>query len=129
MFTAGSELDNKKPEEIFYQDFKKFTVGDFTFGVGQINSMNSEELPALKEKLVPFMEQVDIHADAIFFMLTDILRESTEMLFFGKRAKQILEDAFFAREEDFVDEHSCILRNIVSRKKQVVPAIAGALQH
>ena len=75
------------------------------------------------------MEQVDIHADAIFFMLTDILSESTEMLFFGKRAKQIIEDAFFARAEDFVDEHSCTLRNIVSRKKQVVPAIAGALQH
>lgn len=128
MFAAGSALDNKKPEEIFYQDFKKFTVGEVTFGVGQINSMNSEEFAALKEKLVPFMEQVDIHADAIFFMLTDILKESTEMLFFGKRAKQIIEEAFFAREEDFVDEHSCTLRNIVSRKKQVVPAIAAALQ-
>mgnify|MGYP003289850812 FL=1 len=128
MFSAGSNLDNKKPEEIFYQDFKKFTVGDITFGVGQINSMNSDELHALKEKLVPFMQQVDAGADAIFFMLTDILTETTEMLFFGKRAKQMIEDAFLIRAEDIKDRHSCILKNVVSRKKQVVPAIVGTLQ-
>ena len=67
--------------------------------------------------------------DAVFFMLTDIMTESTEMLFFGKRAKQMIEEAFFVRTEDIKDEHSCILRNVVSRKKQVVPAIVGALQH
>ena len=129
MFAAGSDLDNKHPEEIFYQDFKKFTVGDTTFGVGQINSMNSDELQALKEKLLPFMEKVDAGVDAVFFMLTDILAETTEMLFFGKRAKQMIEEAFFVRTEDIIDEHSCILRHIVSRKKQVVPAIVGSLQH
>lgn len=128
MFTAGSDLDNKKPEEIFYQDFKKFTVGDVSFGVGQINSMNSEELLALKEKLIPYIKNVDAGVDAVFFMLTDIIAESTEMLFFGKRAKQMIEEAFFVKSEDIQEEHSCILRDIVSRKKQVVPAIVGSLQ-
>ncbi len=36
MFMAGSNLKNKSPEEIFYQDFKKFSAGDISFGVGQI---------------------------------------------------------------------------------------------
>lgn len=129
MFAAGSDLDSKQPEEIFYQDFKKFTVGDVSFGVGQINSMNSDELLSLKEKLLPFMENVDAGVDAVFFMLTDIMTESTEMLFYGKRAKQMIEEAFFVRTEDIKDEHSCILRHVVSRKKQVVPAIVGSLQH
>ncbi len=129
MFSAGSNLKSKKPEEIIYQDFKKFMVGDVSFGVGQINSMNSDELVSLKEKLLPFMENMDAGVDALFFMLTDIMRESTEMLFFGKKAKQMIEDAFFIRAEDIIDEHSCILRNIVSRKKQVIPAIVGSLQH
>ncbi len=129
MFSAGSDLNNKTANEVFYQDFKKFSVGDTSFGVGQINSMNSDELLALKKKLIPFMEQVEAGVDAVFFMLTDIMTESTEMLFFGKRAKQMIEDAFFVRTEDIKDEHSCILRNVVSRKKQVVPAIVGALQH
>ena len=37
MFRAGSNLKDKSPEEIFYQDFKKFIMGDVTFGVGQIH--------------------------------------------------------------------------------------------
>ena len=128
MFAAGSNLGNKTADEIFYQDFKRFTVGDLKFGVGQINSMNEDELIALKEKILPFMKQVDAGVDAIFFMLTDILNESTEMLFYGKRAKQMLEEAYLLGAENFNDEGSCTLRNVVSRKKQVIPAIVGSLQ-
>ena len=129
MFSAGSDLENKQADEIFYQDFKTFNVGEVSFGVGQINSMNSDELQLIKKKLIPFMAQVNAGVEAVFFMLTDIMTESTEMLFFGKRAKQMIEEAFFVRTEDIIDEHSCILRNVVSRKKQVVPAIVGSLQH
>ena len=117
LFAAGSNLGNKTADEIFYQDFKKFTVGDINFGVGQINSINDEELSAIKEKLLPFMEQADTGLDAIFFMLTDIMKESTELLFFGKRAKQMLEEAFSVRIEDMEEDHTCILKNVVSRKK------------
>ena len=128
MFAAGSNLGNKTADEIFYQDFKRFTVGDLKFGVGQINSMNDEELLALKHKILPFMKQVDAGVDAIFFMLTDIFNETTEMLFYGKRAKQMLEEAYLLGAEDFKEEGSCTLRNVVSRKKQVIPAIVGSLQ-
>ena len=40
MFNAGSDLKTKTPEEIFYQDFKKFNIDETEFGVGQISSMN-----------------------------------------------------------------------------------------
>ena len=46
-------LKYKTAEEICFQDFKKFNIGDVEFGVGQINSMNKEELHDIKEKLVP----------------------------------------------------------------------------
>lgn len=128
MFAAGSDLGSKTADEIFYQDFKKFHVGELTFGVGQINSMNDEELLEIKEKLLPYMKSADIGVDAIFFMLTDIMKETTELLFFGKKAKQMIEEAFLIRTEDIRDENSCILRNVVSRKKQVIPAIVGSLQ-
>ena len=56
MFRAGSNLKDKSPEEIFYQDYKKFIAeGDICFGVGQISSMDSEELKEIKERLLPFM--------------------------------------------------------------------------
>ena len=56
MFKAGSNLKDKSPEEIFYQDYKKFIAEDeINFGVGQISSMDSDELAEIKERLVPFM--------------------------------------------------------------------------
>ena len=57
MFAAGSDLSGKSPEEIFYQDFKKFTAGNTTFGVGQITSMDGDELIKLKERMTPYIEK------------------------------------------------------------------------
>lgn len=57
MFTAGSNLKDKTPEEIFYQDYKKFEFGDVTFGVGQINSMSGSELDELERRLRPYLEK------------------------------------------------------------------------
>mgnify|MGYP000576856871 FL=1 len=48
MFSAGSNLKDKSDEEIFYQDFKRFTSGKVTIGVGQITSLNGDELDRLK---------------------------------------------------------------------------------
>ena len=57
MFKAGSNLKDKSPEEIFYQDYKKFIAeGDICFGVGQISSMDADELREIKERLIPFMD-------------------------------------------------------------------------
>ncbi|WMJ85311.1 putative manganese-dependent inorganic diphosphatase [Anaerocolumna sp. MB42-C2] len=126
MFAAGSNLTSKSPEEIFYQDFKKFTAGDLIFGVGQINSMNQEELEAIKEKLVPYMQKAfkDHGVEMLFFMLTNIIDSSTELLYQGAGSKELLVNAFK------LDKGSDIiyLRGVVSRKKQLIPALMITLQ-
>lgn len=126
MFAAGSNLTSKSPEEIFYQDFKKFTAGDLTFGVGQINSMNEEELEAIKEKLVPYMQKAfrDHGVGMLFFMLTNIIDSSTELLYQGTGAKELLVNAFKLDKEK---EVMC-LKGVVSRKKQLIPALMMSLQ-
>ena len=57
MFSAGSNLKNKTEEEIFYQDFKRFTAGKISFGVGQISSLNGQELEQLKGKLTSYLKK------------------------------------------------------------------------
>ena len=57
MFGAGSNLKDKADEEIFYQDFKKFSVGKALIGVGQITSLNDIELETLKDKMLGYMEK------------------------------------------------------------------------
>ncbi len=126
MFKAGSNLSSKSPEEIFYQDFKKFSINDISFGVGQINSMSDTELDGIKQRLVPYMEQSwQSHGvGMIFFMLTDIVKESTELIFMGNNASELITAAFNCMPE----KESFILPGVVSRKKQLIPAIMAAMQ-
>ena len=126
MFAAGSNLRGKSPEEIFYQDFKKFEVNKACFGVGQINSMNPDELKEIKERLIPYMEKaLGTHGESmLFFMLTDIIHQSTELLCYGGEYKELVGEAFH-REPD---GHSITLPGVVSRKKQLIPAFMSALQ-
>lgn len=126
MFRAGSNLSSKETSEIFEQDFKTFVMNDITFGVGQVNSMNQEELVELKQRLYPYMEKQlkQSGLQMLFFMLTDIVQESTELLYVGSNAQELIRDAMGVEPRG----DSFILRGVVSRKKQLIPAIMTVLQ-
>ena len=127
MFRAGSNLKDKSPEEIFYQDYKKFIAeGDICFGVGQISSMDSEELKEIKERLLPFMvSECGRHGvTRVYFMLTDIITQSTELLFYGEGSREMAENAFKMEPEN----DAFYLEGVVSRKKQLIPALMEAAQ-
>lgn len=128
MFQAGSNFKAKSPEEIFYQDFKTFYAEDIEFGVGQLSAMSDEELQEVKKKLTPYLEQVqkERKLDMIYVMLTNILEESTELIFVGESAKEIAERAFHGHAVDRGD--NLWLKGVVSRKKQLIPALMLALQ-
>lgn len=126
MFHAGSNLSDKSAEEIFFQDFKKFTAGGQTFGVGQISSLDAVELEQLKDRLEPFMETQcgKSGMTMIFYMLTNILKESTQLLCIGQGSRQLAEEAFGLKGSG----GACVLEGVVSRKKQVIPAFMNTLQ-
>lgn len=125
MFRAGSNFKNKTTQEIFYQDFKVFHTDEIDFGVAQISAMSQEELDKLGEQLRPFMAQVlgEKKLDMVYVMLTDILAESSRLLYEGKEAGKILADAFRKREA----EDGVLLEGIVSRKKQFIPTLMNAM--
>ena len=127
MFKAGSNLKDKSPEEIFYQDYKKFIAEDeISFGVGQISSMDSDELTEIKERLIPFMvSECGRHGvSRVFFMLTNIIEESTELLYYGEGSEEMARTAFHMEPTDGVFD----LKGVVSRKKQLIPALMEAAQ-
>lgn len=131
MFAAGSNLKGKTDAEIFYQDFKKFTFGKVKFGVGQISSLNAKELEELKERMLPYIKKAreEHGVDMMFFMLTNILTESTELLCEGSGAKQMIATAFRAEEAlNGGEDHFVSLPGVVSRKKQLIPGIMLAVQ-
>ena len=125
MFKAGSDFKNKTTEEIFYSDFKIFHTDEFDFGVAQISAMSREELDKVAEKLRPFLKEVlgEKRIDMVYVMLTDILEESSKVIFEGHDAGRILADAF-EREEN---ENGILLEGIISRKKQLIPTLMNAM--
>lgn len=125
MFNAGSKLKNKSVEEIFHQDYKKFTTDNITIGIGQISSFNTEVLNSIKPKLLTYMEEIQKtdEVDVLFFMLTGIFTESTELLYAGKDAEELIKKAF---NIDNASDRSVVLDGVVSRKKQVIPMLINA---
>ena len=126
MFSAGSDMSSRTPKEIFNQDKKKFQVGDHSFIVAQINSMNAIELEEVKEKLVPYLEEKfdGLGVNMCFVMLTNIVKEDTELLCFGEKAKDVARSAFQLP----ADLETIVLKGLVSRKKQLIPSIVTVLQ-
>ncbi|MCQ2507434.1 MAG: putative manganese-dependent inorganic diphosphatase [Dorea sp.] len=124
MFTAGGDLEGLSAEELFYRDFKKFEMGEQLFGIGQVMSMSEQELTHIKPRMMEYFNKVlgETDIDIIVFLLTNILTESSELLCVGEGVDELIKEAF---KVDLVDG-AAIAEGIVSRKKQVVPALSKA---
>lgn len=126
MFEAGSSLKDKTSEEIFYQDYKVFQVEDIGIGVSQISSVNQRELDKVAEMMQAFVPEVlpSMSIQLSYIMLTNIHEQSTTLLAFGPDSITHAKEAFLVEAKDNV----CVLPGVVSRKKQVVPALVNVLQ-
>ena len=126
MFSAGSDMSSRTAKEIFNQDRKKFQVNEHSFIVSQINSMSTIELSEVKEKLIPYLNKKfdSLDVEMCYIMLTNIVKEDTELLCFGEKAKEVARSAFQLPE----DMEDIILKGLVSRKKQLIPSIVTILQ-
>lgn len=127
MFRAGSSLSGKSAEEIFFQDFKTFTVGKVSFGVGQISSLDKKGLAEISEMMDVYMKGLSRERglDMVCLMLTDIIDQKTELLFEGEQAEEILCRCF---GKEALKGGAFSLPGVVSRKKQLIPSIISGLQ-
>ena len=121
MFFAGSNISEKSAKELFTSDYKKFSMGDVTFGIGQICCMDSSELAQVKKKIFTYMKEQynSMGVDMLFFMLTDMMLPGTELLCVGEGAEELVENALGVQGS----EGAFLLPGVVSRKKQIVPEL------
>lgn len=121
MFFAGSNISEKTAKELFTGDYKKFSMGDVTFGIGQVSCMDSSELAQVKNKIFAYMKEQypTMGVDMLFFMLTDMMLPGTELLCVGAGSEELVENALGVQGNDGV----FLLPGVVSRKKQIVPEL------
>lgn len=129
MFSAGSQLNDKTEEEVFYQDFKTFSIENNQVGVGQVTVIGAEMVEELKARMLPYLQEVNkrTHLDMVYLMLTDIMRETTELLYVGT-AKMNMDEVVSTAFDVEAGNNCATLPNVVSRKKQMVPNLTIAMQ-
>ncbi len=125
MFKAGSTLHGKSPEEIINNDFKEFKAGKYTIGISQVYTMDYHiQQEEIYPQLVEFMEKycAEHNYSLLILLVTDVMGTGSEMLFAGEEIDLVAK----AFKVDI--QGNCIyLPEVVSRKKQVIPALSVIL--
>ena len=118
---SASWSDDKPVRDLLFSDFKVFHIADHSLGVGQITCVNSDHILQRKEE---FLEQMHLTMeengyDLMLLMLTDVLLEGTQLIYLGD--EDIIQQAFSPNARG----NSVFLPKVMSRKKQVIPALSA----
>ncbi len=124
MFKAGSMIKNKSPEEILYADFKNFNIDGARIGIGQLSTVSPDDVINRKQDYIDLLNRIGKENDykLIALFVTDIINNCS-YCFFNDKGKFILENSF---DKDFYQ--GIKMDGILSRKKQIIPAIMNTLE-
>ena len=120
MFSRGASPD-KPVEALLRADQKEFHLSSHSLSISQITTVDIEPFMARRQEFVEALEALrsEKHYDNAFLMITSVLREGTELFFAGD--EETVKNAFGVDE---VHDHHVFLPHVLSRKKQIVPALS-----
>ncbi|MBK8985841.1 MAG: DHH family phosphoesterase [Chloroflexi bacterium] len=121
---AGAGLASRSPGEIVSADFKLYETDGIEFGIAQAEVTNfaqlEEHLAALREALTELKESRGLHFAML--MVTDVVRRTSRLIVTDELPQ--LEVLPYPRLPD----HTLEAVDVVSRKKQLLPVVFGALE-
>ena len=125
MLKAGADISDLTNDEIVRTDMKEFSEAGQTISIGQISVMDTTDVLAKQAELVDALEALRTANGyaASYIMVTNILDESTTLIYSGD-VESIVVNAFGKNVKD----NAVFLPNTMSRKKQIVPPILGAMK-
>lgn len=125
IFQAGSSLTGfASRRELILSDFKEFEAGEERFGVGQVEVVNFAEFHELKEEIEAALAEVrdDRKLGMVGLLVSDIVRGTSLLLALGD--VQLPYIIGYPRAGENLYE----LKNVLSRKKQLVPHLLKVLK-
>ena len=126
IFSSGSIIKNQKPEEIVAIDCKIYNESDISYSVSQIEELGfndlKDKIEGLKSALEAFREKNNYFFSML--LITDI--NSQDSLLIVASNSVLKEEIKFPKHSVF---KTYLLKNIVSRKKQLLPYIASMLKN
>jgi manganese-dependent inorganic pyrophosphatase len=125
IFAAGSALAAyPSVRDLILGDFKEYTAGERSFGVGQVEVVSFHEFHAMKASIAASLEELrqERRLDVAGLLVTDIVQETSLLLALG--AKELPYLIGYPQTEENLFE----LKGVLSRKKQLVPHLLKALK-
>lgn len=122
LFAAKSDVSDYTDAGLVHLDSKKFTVGDKNIRVSVVETTTPASILARKEGIVAAIGKIvaeESDTDDVLFFIVDILKEEAIVLTYNDLAKQIIAASFGVA----VSGDTVVLPGIVSRKKQIIPAL------
>lgn len=125
MLKAGTSLEGFTEKEVFHQDFKEFNIEEYKIGISQVFTLDIESILSKKNNFLDYIQKIQKQNEYYFTLMvvTDVLKEGS-YLFFNPENKKIIEKAF---EVDPLE--GVFIKDVLSRKKQVVPKISQVLRN
>jgi manganese-dependent inorganic pyrophosphatase len=121
---AGAGLSTRDSEEIVSSDLKTYQAGDLDFAIAQVEVTDllqlDEHLDHLREALNGMRERKGL--DFAMLMVTDVVGNSSRLLLVNPPA--VFDDLPYPLQSD----GTRLASGLVSRKKQLLPAILGLLE-
>ena len=120
MFSRGVSSDMPADDLLKY-DLKEYHLSSHSLAVSQITTVDSEPFLRMKDAFTESLEKLrkDKHYDIAIMMITNVLKEGTELIFSGD--SEIIRNAF--NPDDLKGNH-VFLPQVLSRKKQIIPALS-----
>ncbi len=125
MFKSGTSLDGMNINDILNLDSKTFKNNDITFTVSQVFTLNVDEILNNKDEYLNMIDNIknDSKVNTYLFVITDIINNGSYILF-DKDSIDVIEKAFNLKKV----YEGIFVKNIVSRKKQIVPLLIDSLE-
>lgn len=125
LLKAGTSLDGMSKEDVLYNDFKLYTVGEKTFGVGQFFTMNFSDIEKEMEAYLDVLDEVaeSNNYSLIALYVTDIVKNGSYVLY-NRKAKELMELAYGLEHL----EEGTYFKGCVSRKKHVIPVLMDVFE-
>ncbi len=120
MLKAGTDLNGFSIEEILNLDAKEIDLKQVKSVIAQVNTASIEDVMTMKAELENGMQKVidEKGLDLFMLLITDIVNSNSQVIVLGNRA-DLVEKSYSVTLEN----HTALLKSVVSRKKQVVPVL------
>jgi len=122
MLKAKSSVEGVPIKDLIFRDYKDFDMNGKKVGIGQIELASLDQIADIRDALFQGIKEVKAEGrHSVLFMLTDVVKEGTDLLVVSDDPA-IIEGAFNAK----IEGQSMWVDGMMSRKKQAVPPLQKA---